>query len=55
MCSKERLLYLIKYGICYVKSEREVDGKIEVKDEKHIMRYQQLFASMAITKKLDDA
>ena len=54
MCSKERLLYLIKYGICYVKSEREVDGKIEVKDEKHIMRYQQLFASMAITKKLDE-
>lgn len=54
MCSKERLLYLIKYGICFVKSEREVDGKIEVKDEKHIMRYQQLFASLAITKKLDE-
>ena len=33
MCSKERLLYLLKYGICYVKSEREVDGKIEVQDE----------------------
>lgn len=52
MCSKERLLYLLKYGICYVKSEREVDGKIEVQDEKHIMRYQQLFASLAITEKI---
>lgn len=53
MCSKERLLYILKYGICYVKSEREIDGKIEVQDEKHIMRYQQMFASMAITEKLE--
>lgn len=53
MCSKERLLFLLKYGIAYVKSEREVDGKIEVTDQKHIMRYQQLFASLAIMKKLD--
>lgn len=48
MCSLERLLFILKYGIAYVKSEREVDGKIEVTDQKHIMRYQQMFAAMAI-------
>ena len=52
MCSPERLLYIIKYGIAYVRMEREVDGKIESTDQKHIMRYQQLFASLAICKKL---
>lgn len=52
MCSPERLLYIIKYGIAYVRMEREVDGKIESTDQKHIMRYQQLFASLAIRKKL---
>ena len=29
MCSPERLLYIIKYDIAYVSTEREVDGKIE--------------------------
>lgn len=53
MCSKERLLYILKYGICFVTSEKEVDGKIEIKDEKHIMRYQQFFASLAIKDSLD--
>lgn len=53
MCSKERLLYLLKYGIAYVNMEREVDGKIEITDEKHIMRYQQLFASFAVKNKID--
>ena len=48
MCSPERLLFILKYGIAYIKSEREVDGKIEVTDQKHIMRYQQLFAALAI-------
>ncbi len=48
MCSPERLLFILKYGIAYVNSEREVDGKIEVTDQKHIMRYQQMFASLAI-------
>lgn len=51
MCSPERLLYIIRYGIAYVRMEREVDGKIESTDQKHIMRYQQLFASLAIRKK----
>ena len=54
MCSPERLLYIIRYGIAYVKMEREVDGKIESTDQKHIMRYQQLFASLAIKKKLSE-
>ena len=52
MCSPERLLYIIKYGIAYVRMEREIDGKIESTDQKHIMRYQQLFASLAIRRKL---
>ena len=52
MCSPDRLLYIIRYGIAYVRMEREVDGKIESTDQKHIMRYQQLFASLAIRQKL---
>lgn len=52
MCSPERLLFIIKYGIAYVKTEKEVDGKIEVTDQKHIMRYQQMFAALAIREKL---
>ena len=52
MCSPERLLFIIRYGIAYVRMEREIDGKIESTDQKHIMRYQQLFASLAIRQKL---
>lgn len=54
MCSPERFLCILKYGIAYVKMEREVDGKIESTDQKHIMRYQQLFASLAIRQKLSE-
>lgn len=54
MCSPERLLFLLKYGIAYVRSEREIDGKIEVTDQKHIMRYQQMFAALAIKDHLDN-
>lgn len=54
MCSPERLLFILKYGIAYVKSEREVDGKIEVTDQKHIMRYQQMFAALAIRDALEN-
>lgn len=54
MCSPERLLFMLRYGIAYVKMEREVDGQIEVTDEKHIMRYQQFFASRAIRNHLKD-
>lgn len=54
MCSPERLLFILKYGIAYVKMEKEVDGKIESTDEKHIMRYQQLFAALAVREKLSE-
>ena len=54
MCSPERLLFLIKYGIAYVKMEKEVGGKIESTDQKHIMRYQQMFASLAIREQLKE-
>ncbi len=55
MCSKERLLYILKYGLCYVTStEEEDDGSLLIRDEKHIMRYSQFFASLAITKKLSE-
>lgn len=54
MCSPERLLFILKYGIAYVKSEREINGKLESRDEKQIMRYQQLFASLAIRKKIGE-
>ncbi len=54
MCSPERLLFILKYGIAYVKNEREVDGKIEFTDQKHIMRYQQMFAALAVRQKLKE-
>lgn len=54
MCSPERLLFILRYGIAYVKSEREVDGKIEITDQKHIMRYQQIFAALAIREHLEN-
>ena len=54
MCSPERFLFILKYGIAYIKSEREVDGKIEITDQKHIMRYQQMFAALAIREHLDN-
>ena len=54
MCSPDRFLYILKYGIAYVKMEREIDGKIESTDQKHIMRYQQLFASLAIRQKISE-
>lgn len=54
MCSRERLLYILKYAIAYLKEEKEEAGRIIVRDEKHIMRYQQLFASLAIKQKIKD-
>lgn len=54
MCSPERLLFILKYGIAYVKMEREVDGVIESTDEKHVMRYQQIFAALAVREKLSN-
>lgn len=53
MCSPERLLFLLKYGITYVRLQKEVDGKIEFTDQKHIMRYQQMFAALTVRNKID--
>lgn len=52
MCSPSRLLFILKYGIAYVKYEKEEDGKIISIDQKHIMRYQQMFASLAVREQL---
>lgn len=55
MCSPERLLYILRYSLAYVHKQRELkDGTIEKIDEKHIMRYQQLFATFAITDSLSN-
>jgi len=54
MCSHERVLFLLKYGIAYVRMEKEVDGAIESTDQKHIMRYQQLFAALTVRNKIHD-
>jgi Type I site-specific restriction-modification system, R (restriction) subunit and related helicases len=53
MLSKERFLFLLRYGFVYVNRVKELeDGSKVTTLEKHIMRYQQLFASLAIRKKL---
>ncbi|POR22160.1 restriction endonuclease subunit R [Flavobacterium columnare] len=43
--TRERLRFILKYAIAYVKTEKG--------NEKHIMRYPQMFATKAITAKLD--
>ncbi|MDR0972205.1 MAG: DEAD/DEAH box helicase family protein [Bacteroidales bacterium] len=54
MLCKERILFLLRYGFAYVEKKIELlDGSQGTKLEKHIMRYQQLFASLAICNKLD--
>ena len=54
MCEPSRLLYLLKYGIAYVHAEKKLDdGSIIIELQKHIMRYQQFFASMAVTRTLN--
>lgn len=53
MVSPERLLFLLRYGIAYLHEQKQGDdGVLVVKDEKHIMRYQQMFAALAIREKL---
>jgi len=55
MCSPERLLYLIKYGIAYYHKTKELeDGTIEQIDQKHIMRYQQFFASRVVRQRISE-
>lgn len=45
LLSRERLMFMLRYGIAYVKTEKRL--------EKHVMRYPQIFATKAIQKKLD--
>ncbi|MDC4183627.1 HsdR family type I site-specific deoxyribonuclease [Mycoplasma bradburyae] len=54
MCSKERLLFIIRYGIAYVNDQKEIDGKINSIEQKQIIRYQQLFAALSIIEKLNE-
>jgi type I restriction enzyme, R subunit len=53
MLSRERFLFLLRYGFAYVEMTKELaDGtKVECL-EKQVMRYQQLFASFALRQKL---
>ena len=46
MFSRERLQFILKYAITYVKEEIGL--------QKHIMRYPQMFATRAIAKKLNE-
>ena len=49
MLSKERFLFLLRYGFAYVERKIELDdGTQGTQLQKHVMRYQQLFASYAI-------
>lgn len=55
MLSKERILFLLRYSIAYVDQKVELeDGTKSTQLQKHIMRYQQLFASLAIRRKLSE-
>lgn len=54
MLSFERFLFILRYGITYVDRTIELEDGTQTKRlEKHIMRYQQLFASLAIRHKLE--
>jgi len=49
LLSRERLAFMLLYGIAYV--EENSDGIVSI--QKHIMRYPQVFATKAISTKLD--
>ncbi len=54
MLSQERLLFLLRYGIAYVEMTKENKNGDKVTElQKHIMRYQQFFATLAIRRTLD--
>ena len=55
MLSKERLLFILRYGIAYVEMTKENEDGEKITDlQKHIMRYQQFFATKAIRNTLDN-
>ncbi len=49
--SPVRFLFLLHYGICYVQKTND-DGIMEL--QKHVMRYPQLFATLAVRRALDE-
>lgn len=53
MLSFDRFLFLLRYGFAYVNRKIELeDGTTTTRLEKHVMRYQQLFATLSIQEKL---
>ncbi|MGL5980686.1 MAG: type I restriction endonuclease [Phocaeicola sp.] len=55
MLCRERILFLLRYGFAYVERKIDLEDGTQGKTlEKHIMRYQQLFASLAIRNKLNN-
>lgn len=55
LLSKERFLFLLRYGFAYVERKTELeDGTQGTELQKHVMRYQQMFASYAIRNALSN-
>lgn len=53
MLSQRRFLFLLRYGFAYVERKFERPDGVKVESlEKHVMRYQQLFATFALREKL---
>ncbi len=56
---KERFMYMLRYGIMFLKETKKIHNKTTNKDEeyyvyqKHIMRYPQFFATRAILKRFE--
>ncbi len=55
MLSRRRFLFLLRYAFAYVEKTVELaDGTKVERLEKHIMRYQQFFATLALRRKLSE-
>lgn len=52
LLSKERFMFLLNYGFCYVR-EKDEDTGISLLN-KHVMRYPQLLGSLTLLNKLDE-
>lgn len=52
LCSRDRLLYLLRFGFVYLDYIEEDTQKRVL--EKHVMRYPQLFGTQAIRQRLDE-
>ncbi len=55
MLSKRRFLFILRYAFAYVdRTIENENGEKLLRHEKHIMRYQQLFATFALREKLSE-